>query len=80
MTYVAIWRTLPDMEDEVNDQLIERAHALAEELASHPSGADRQILKAIKENDLEHLRHLVTKFEGELAAQSFYNDDVYGVF
>lgn len=58
---------------QTNTILLERAAELIDELASHPSGADRALIQAIDANDLEKVRHQVNKLEAELACEHFYN-------
>jgi hypothetical protein len=61
-----------------NEALLLRAHEIADELASDPAGRDDRLYQLIKDNDLDNLRELVTKIEGELAQEHFYNNNILG--
>jgi hypothetical protein len=64
------------MSNAVNDNLIERAHELAEEITSHPSGYDKTLLQALERGDLEDVRRLVVFIEGELSRAHFMNYNI----
>lgn len=61
------------MSNNTNENLLERAAELIDELASHPSGYDKALIKAIDANDLQEVRYLVVKLEGELSQEHFHN-------
>jgi hypothetical protein len=60
---------------QTNTILLERAAELIDELASHPSGADRALVQAIDANDLDEIRCQVNKLEAELSREHFYNSE-----
>jgi hypothetical protein len=56
---------------QTNTNLLERAAELIDELASHPAGADKALIRAIDSNDLDQVRYQVQKIEGDLAREYF---------
>lgn len=64
------------MSNQENDNIMQRAADLIDELTSHPSRADIALEQAIDRNDLDELRRLVTLYEGELAQAHFYNNNI----
>lgn len=61
---------------QTNTNILERAASLIDELESHPSGADDQLIQALDNNDLQEIYRLVVKLEGELAQEHFRNWDI----
>lgn len=61
---------------QINTNLFERAAELIDELQSHPSGADKQIIAALDANDLQEIYRLVNKYEAFLAQEHFKNWDI----
>jgi hypothetical protein len=59
--------------NQTNTILLERAAELIDELMSHPSKSDEQLIEAINANDLDEVRRLVTKLEAELSEEHFRN-------
>lgn len=64
------------MSTETNTKLIERANELLEVIDSHPSGYDKLLATAIKNNDLDDVYQFVTAIEAELSEQHFRNYDM----
>ncbi len=56
---------------QTKSNLFERAAELIDTLASHPSGADEQIITALAANDLQEIYRLVNKYEAMLAQEHF---------
>jgi hypothetical protein len=64
------------MSNQVNQELLERAIELLEEITNHPSRLDVALSIALEENDLEEVSRLVSLIEGELARDEFYHRNV----
>lgn len=64
------------MSDTNNDQLLDKATDLLEDITDHPSGYDKLLSQAIKRNDMEELQTLVTKINGYLAQNYFYKSNI----
>lgn len=64
------------MSNDVNDNLIERARDLAEEITGHPSGYDKTLLACIDGGDLDELHRLVKLVEADLARDYFYGHNI----
>lgn len=60
------------MSNESNTALYERAADLIDELTSHPAGIDRGLIQAVDSGDMERIRYWVSKAEGVLAQEHFY--------
>lgn len=62
------------MEDNINDNLIERA----EDVMAYFEGTDLEtaIQNNIERGDLEMVRELVVNAEAEMARQEFFNDNI----
>ncbi len=56
---------------QTKSNLFERAAELIDNLTSHPSGADNQIIAALDANDLQEINRLVCKYEAVLAQEHF---------
>lgn len=59
------------MSNESNTLLLQWANEMAEEMTG--TWLERRIHELIKDNDLEELRRVVTKFSGEVAQHHFHN-------
>lgn len=59
-----------------NDNLLDRASDLLEELSGHPSHLDTALSQAITNGDLEEVKYLVNKLEALLAQEHFKNYEV----
>lgn len=66
------------MSNQSNDNLIERATDLLEEIDSHPSGLDTALDEALKKGDLDEIHRLVTYIEAELARDHFHRNNYIG--
>ncbi len=64
------------MSNSTNDQLLERAHELLEDLDSHPSKLNKALSIALEQNDLDYINYLVPKLEAELSQEHFENWNV----
>jgi hypothetical protein len=59
-----------------NTALLEFAYEAAEHYTSHPSGVDVQLLAAIAAGDLDEVRWILNKIEGDLAQSHFHANDL----
>jgi len=64
------------MSNNTNDELLERAGDLLEEITGHPSKLDVALTRAVEKNDLDEIYHLVTYIEGELSREHYHNYDL----
>lgn len=65
------------MSQDNNTALLEKAHDMIEEFASHPSGSDKALRQAVEDNDLDEVRRLTSLMEATLAQQEFEANDAY---
>jgi len=63
------------MSNKVNNELIERARELREETTGM-SWISKRFDELLEANDLDGLRDLIQKIEGDLAVESFYNSGI----
>ena len=62
------------MSNDTNNNILERAADLLDELTSHPSGLDIQLEKAIESNDLDEIYRVVCICEGVLSQEHFIKE------
>jgi hypothetical protein len=65
------------MSNKTNDELVERANELIEEITNHPSGYDKVLQNALNSGDLDKLFFTVSVVEGELAKENFYSRGIF---
>lgn len=62
------------MSHESNTLLLQWANEMAEEMTG--TWLERRIHELIKDNDLEELRRVITRFSGEVAQKHFHDRDI----